>query len=748
MAINPSNDVPNTDAPNAAYPYGSGRNVSTPTATDGTPYQANLLNDIWGFLQSVLTDAGNAPNGNPDSVTNQQYLGSMKDIIVDVVNPLIPVIPPITPDTIFLTVAEMVADADDVLAPGLSAMTLGYNSPGDGGAGLYVIVANGTGTADGGLFINLPNSTGNPQAELLNNGFVYPEQYGANGNNTGDDGIEILAALQAVGNVVLNANKVYRITGIDAGALNGVRVGGFGRLNLTNGSNTDALILGEDCTVENITIDGNGSNQTTGALIVAKHDLHVVGARLLNGSDQAVRVQESGPTKGTVITNCTITNTTHGVKLSNIEGASITNCQFRSIAQAYFQVEATSLSAVEIDGVIVTGCAFSSASVDIFDIVEVGLATVGTNIKAQACVFDGGLDDSFDILDAKNNVRAIVGSGSPEGVEQAGVGSTYRRRDGGLGSTLYVKESGAGNVGWAAVNADAGSIQSTFFVYTDTTASDTLDITNAIEWRALLVAPGGGGGGGGSAQLGFAGGGAGGSSGAVYLTPWIRKTADNNITIQEIGEGGAGGAVASTGANGERDSTVVYDGVQYTAPRGLGGGGGATANNTSTSGGQRRTRAANNGPGFGSEGWGGNGSAGNVGGSGLGGNASTSYAEYTNRARGASVGNGGQGGGIGGTRGGNGGGGGICPIPAYWLDSVGVVLPGISLPDLGEAGNGGRGGINTDNPGRPGTVATGFGHGGGGGGGAGDPNNSGDPGAAGTDGAQGLIIIEVRSLVP
>lgn len=42
------------------------------------------------------------------------------------------------------------------------------------------------------------------------------------------------------------------------------------------------------------------------------------------------------------------------------------------------------------------------------------------------------------------------GSGSPEGVVPASVGSLYTRTDGGAGSTLYVKESGTGSTGWVA----------------------------------------------------------------------------------------------------------------------------------------------------------------------------------------------------------------------------------------------------------------------------------------------------------
>lgn len=44
----------------------------------------------------------------------------------------------------------------------------------------------------------------------------------------------------------------------------------------------------------------------------------------------------------------------------------------------------------------------------------------------------------------------LSGSGSPESVRTAKVGSIYLRQDGGASTTLYVKESGTGNTGWIA----------------------------------------------------------------------------------------------------------------------------------------------------------------------------------------------------------------------------------------------------------------------------------------------------------
>ncbi len=42
------------------------------------------------------------------------------------------------------------------------------------------------------------------------------------------------------------------------------------------------------------------------------------------------------------------------------------------------------------------------------------------------------------------------GSGTPEGVITAVIGSTFRRTDGGASTSFYVKESGTGNTGWVA----------------------------------------------------------------------------------------------------------------------------------------------------------------------------------------------------------------------------------------------------------------------------------------------------------
>ena len=47
-------------------------------------------------------------------------------------------------------------------------------------------------------------------------------------------------------------------------------------------------------------------------------------------------------------------------------------------------------------------------------------------------------------------IKLTSGSGAPEGVVTAPIGSLYLRSDGGTSTTLYVKQSGTGNTGWVA----------------------------------------------------------------------------------------------------------------------------------------------------------------------------------------------------------------------------------------------------------------------------------------------------------
>lgn len=78
-----------------------------------------------------------------------------------------------------------------------------------------------------------------------------------------------------------------------------------------------------------------------------------------------------------------------------------------------------------------------------------GNVQIGNSLGDVAIGNSGGTTTVTGIFKL-GTVSLLTGTGSPEGVVTATVGSTFHRTDGGASTTLYVKESGAGNTGWVA----------------------------------------------------------------------------------------------------------------------------------------------------------------------------------------------------------------------------------------------------------------------------------------------------------
>lgn len=100
---------------------------------------------------------------------------------------------------------------------------------------------------------------------------------------------------------------------------------------------------------------------------------------------------------------------------------------------------------VAVDNIFLTGGILLDAP-SRWKLTAVGTGTFGTNMQSTRV---GGLGGK-DYTDRANNIWDGIGTGTPEGVQTAGIGSTWRRTNGGSGTTFYVKESGTGNTGWAA----------------------------------------------------------------------------------------------------------------------------------------------------------------------------------------------------------------------------------------------------------------------------------------------------------
>lgn len=86
------------------------------------------------------------------------------------------------------------------------------------------------------------------------------------------------------------------------------------------------------------------------------------------------------------------------------------------------------------------------------------------DLMVGALVYDasGGTKFNMGVAAWRTGTFTWAGTGSPEGVVTATVGSTFTRRDGGTDTTLYVKETGTGNTGWVANAASTGGSTSQF----------------------------------------------------------------------------------------------------------------------------------------------------------------------------------------------------------------------------------------------------------------------------------------------
>lgn len=180
-----------------------------------------------------------------------------------------------------------------------------------------------------------------------------------------------------------------------------------------------------------------------------------------------------------------------------------------------------------------------------------------------------------DGVNLGSDTQLLTGTGSPEGVVAASVGSVYYRTDGAPNSVLYVKESGVGNTGWTAYGSAAPSPDIQFF-----TTNGTWTKPPGAKIVEVFVL--GAGAGGASGRRGAAGtvrcGGGGGAGGSVTNARFDAAELNNSVTVT-VGVGGNGGAAVTandTNGNNGTDGTGTSFGAYCLGKGGsLGFGGGA-----------------------------------------------------------------------------------------------------------------------------------------------------------------------------
>lgn len=81
MALVISTEYTHAQPPDADYPQGSFKNVSTPAGIDGTPLEKAWPNDLYGFFQRLLDETSKTPSGVPDTILASDYFDALESII-------------------------------------------------------------------------------------------------------------------------------------------------------------------------------------------------------------------------------------------------------------------------------------------------------------------------------------------------------------------------------------------------------------------------------------------------------------------------------------------------------------------------------------------------------------------------------------------------------------------------------------------------------------------------------------------
>lgn len=200
--------------------------------------------------------------------------------------------------------------ADRKLKAGMTACTVGYYAINDGGGATYIIRAKQESDVDdGGSLHTLAN--GNVAELVVENGTVYPEQFGAKGDGATDDTSAIEAAIQFCRNVVLI--KKYSCGELTLPQDCSVTVKGEIILNGTININKPKIAIKGNGTIKINSQIGFllYGTSTDGCRDVTFQDVKLIG----NQKNTCIAITNTND-KGYVVyvyVNCTIRNFTYGV---------------------------------------------------------------------------------------------------------------------------------------------------------------------------------------------------------------------------------------------------------------------------------------------------------------------------------------------------------------------------------------------------------------------------------------------------
>lgn len=153
----------------------------------------------------------------------------------------------------------------------------------------------------------------------------------------------------------------------------------------------------------------------------------------------------------------TLTDTTKNWTVDELAGAMVNIYNSSGVHQFTRQIASNTATVVTIDGTWPAGVTDGTYTVFVPTYLGVGDVPWRRLIVGGDDVSSGGtgaqrrvIRMGFGTTGGTETLGIFIGSGSPESVITANVGSLYLRTDGGATTTLYVKTSGTGNTGWTA----------------------------------------------------------------------------------------------------------------------------------------------------------------------------------------------------------------------------------------------------------------------------------------------------------
>lgn len=185
-------------------------------------------------------------------------------------------------------------------------------------------------------------------------------------------------------------------------------------------------------------------NAATRAAVISGRYCHIASPRMENPADTANFAIEFTSNSEA----CTIGGKGFGLNTSNIIDAGVNN-SYTTKQTTFIRNEAGVDTPIQVLQSNSSNSAYSVQGRLINNATGWSIRQSGQLYSAQNGYFEAGLrwgTTSGTLID-----RGLFnGTGSPEGVVTASVGSLYSRKDGGANTTLYVKETGTGNTGWVA----------------------------------------------------------------------------------------------------------------------------------------------------------------------------------------------------------------------------------------------------------------------------------------------------------